>query len=169
MNRPPPEQTTPLTLDQVQALEILQANPERNEHKLILGYLLTVLHVRCRFSNAMTLQREPTVDSEGAGLLEMTSVRTKTNLVGGRRIPVPLVGLGNGVSDRPWATAWLVSRGALQLSGSNPLCPRLSRSGVFGAEPTKPSDGAAWLTIEGQRLGSHTLKATLLSWAAKWG
>eukprot|EP00971_Amphidinium_carterae_P329073 6461354-Amphidinium_carterae.1 len=42
-----------------------------------------------------------------------------------------------------------------------------------------PSEGTAWLSTflalarvppnEGQRLGSHSLKATLLSWSAKWG
>eukprot|EP00971_Amphidinium_carterae_P163909 3249356-Amphidinium_carterae.2 len=42
-----------------------------------------------------------------------------------------------------------------------------------------PNEGATWLTTflalaktpqrEGQKLGSHSLKATILSWAAKWG
>eukprot|EP00971_Amphidinium_carterae_P094659 1873595-Amphidinium_carterae.2 len=72
MNRPPLEQRAPFTLDQVRALEVLQTNLESHEQKLGLGYLLC----------------------EGICLLEMTSMKSKTNLVGGRRILAPLVGLG---------------------------------------------------------------------------
>eukprot|EP00971_Amphidinium_carterae_P312952 6219166-Amphidinium_carterae.1 len=96
MNRPPPEQRAPLTLDQVRALEDLQTRLERPEQKVVLGYLLAVLHVRCRFSDAMFLRAEPTLDEEGTCLLEMVSLKTKTNIMGGRRVLVPLVGLGRG-------------------------------------------------------------------------
>eukprot|EP00971_Amphidinium_carterae_P312796 6216696-Amphidinium_carterae.2 len=65
------------------------------------------------------------------------------NLVGGRWVRVPLVGLALDADDSPWSTAWLESRSALHVSGTNPLCLRLMQKGVFGVEPMTPNEGAA--------------------------
>eukprot|EP00971_Amphidinium_carterae_P163908 3249356-Amphidinium_carterae.1 len=120
MNRPPLEQRVPLTLDQLRALEDLQTRLERKEQKVVLVYLLAVLHVRCRFSDAMFLRHklrgEPTLDEEGICLLEIVSLKTMTNQLGVRRVPVLLVGLGRGASDKPWTA----------------LCPQLLHTGVIG-------------------------------------
>eukprot|EP00971_Amphidinium_carterae_P339418 6477236-Amphidinium_carterae.1 len=86
--------------------------------------------------------------------------------------------MAGGVSDLPWAAEWLRTRAWLGL-GSNPVQPALGADGMFAGSAMSTAQGTEWLKQflvlalnpcgEAQRVGTHSLKATLLSWSAKRG
>eukprot|EP00971_Amphidinium_carterae_P101625 2011766-Amphidinium_carterae.1 len=180
-NKAPKEQRDPLTAEQVGGLERLICTMETSPRQVVLGYLLFVLHTRCRFSDGLLVRREPRIDEVDGGIafIEAESMKTKTNtMASGQRLMVPLVGLAKGVFDLPWARCWLQARADLGLPLS-PLQLSVTENGTFGEGPMSTSEGTAWLrrflelTLvhgqDGQRIGTHSLRTTLLSWAAKRG
>eukprot|EP00971_Amphidinium_carterae_P049063 966825-Amphidinium_carterae.3 len=144
------------------------------------GYFLFTLHSRCRFSDAMHLKQEPFIDeAHDLAFVEATSMHTKTSrMKSGRGIEVPLVGFALGVSGTKWARAWLAARAQFQL-GVNPAMPAINKHNMFvHGEPMSTTSGTAWLTCllqladvynDRQTLGTHSAKATILSWCAKRG
>ena len=96
-----------------------------------------------------------------------------------QRILLPHAALGKGLTGRDWSDAWLRARDAEGLTVGNGMCL-----------PSLRADGSGWLEVkmsstEGQlflhevlggieqdsapvqKLGTHSLKATLLSWAQR--
>eukprot|EP00971_Amphidinium_carterae_P101247 2003546-Amphidinium_carterae.1 len=79
----------------------MNTSPQR----AVLGYLLFVLHARCRFSDALLADGEAMLDeSEGAGFVEVSTRVTQTSqLRSGHRLQIPLVAFSDGVLGLPWA------------------------------------------------------------------
>eukprot|EP00971_Amphidinium_carterae_P054451 1072683-Amphidinium_carterae.1 len=93
--------------------------------KVLLGFVLFTIHVRCRFSDAQEVDSEPRLEpgENGMDILECVSHRTKTNRkASGVVVPVPLVAFANGISGKPWGEAWLTCRKRWGLAG-RPLMP----------------------------------------------
>ena len=87
-----------------------------------------------------------------------------------------------GVTDNNWVDEWLSLRKQLLLPDFDklkPSFPRVNMAGKFGDIPLSSSEAGNWLrTLLGtaglikpsdKRITSHGLKATVLSWAAKYG
>ena len=91
----------------------------------------------------------------------------------------PVVGCATGVSGKQWAQAWLKLREVAGCSADadGSLMTEVLAGGVFGAGRMRTGDGAIILRELLKRSGVHNLeeygthsgKATLLSWAAKAG
>ena len=164
--------------------------PCSTQDRCFLGFLLFCLHSRSRFADAARVRTEPVLDldSDGEGFIEATTVGkyVKTGQTAKRsRMSVPMVGIAGGLSGcsarSSWATAWLELRKELGLDAAKDKClmPVPLKDGGFGSRRLSSSDGGRWLKslapslgVDGEglsRIGTHSCKVTLLSWAAKAG
>eukprot|EP00971_Amphidinium_carterae_P339916 6477992-Amphidinium_carterae.1 len=169
------KQCSPLTLKQVWALETLMTTKEAVSPELvILGHILFVLHTSARWNDLIALDAPPTINDI---LIEAHSKRTKVSRGLKRlRVPLPYIALCSGVSGCPWANNWVRARDMFSL-GADPSILSVSSDG-FGKVPMSSTEAARHLRallfeagtppVPGQRLGSHTLKATILAWAARY-
>ena len=147
------------------------------------GYFLWLVHSRSRFGDSARVKVEPVLDlAGGAGFIE-SHAKAGEYKTGhsrkriGRRYP--LVGWADGLSGKLWASAWLRLRVLAGCSAEidQTLMPEVLTGGEFGVARMKTSDGnlilRELLTQSGvpnvQNYGTHSAKATLLSWAAKAG
>ena len=154
------------------------SNP--NVLRIVAGYSLFLLHSRARFSDAARPVREPMLDvqDDGDGFVETETRISKTiKAKAFRGGALPLVALSLGASGRPWAKAWLDVRKLMGASvdKGQPLLPLQDRSGHW----TSSSMSSAQFTMTMREIftamgvsppdpfGSHSFKATLLSWCAK--
>ena len=172
----------PLTVLQVQELEA-RIFDLSDEVACVVGFILYVLHGRLRWSDAQCTESEPQLDKseDGQGYLIASLYHHKTadkgSLLRHRLLPVSC--LSPGVTKHCWASEWLRRRARVGLRAGRgvPLMPRLQAQGGFGQLPMDASQGALFLSefmchqaVESdgpQRLRTHSLKCTLLSWMAK--
>ena len=169
------KQRDPLTLKQVKALEHLAVQKKTACEVAVLGHCLFALHACARWGDILALVVEPEVDE---ALVSVESKRTKTSRGLKRlRIPIPFVAIRHGVSGADWGQAWTHARVTCGL-GIDPSINKLSCAVAFGAGTLDSTTASrhlrAFLVEAGcpprpnQNIGTHSLKATLLSWAAKW-
>ncbi len=98
-----------------------------------------------------------------------------------RGLALPIVGHAVGIRGEPWAEAWLEVRKSMNLSADTDGALMLTPSGGdhFTSRRLSTTEGAIWLREvlidgglppeEAAAYGTHSFKATLLSWAAKAG
>jgi hypothetical protein len=156
------------------------------------GHFLWLVHTRSRFGDSARVKIEPWLDlyldeeaakrGFGKGYIETYAVageyKTGHSLKKvGRRFP--MVGWATGVTGVPWAAAWLKLR---EIAGCDAvddktLMPEVLSNGVFGEARMTTQDGTLVLrellresgVADVEAYGTHSSKATLLSWAAKAG
>ena len=168
-------QRDPLTLKQVRALEELVVKKDSVQEAAVLGQCLFALHSCARWSDLLALAEEPQLDE---AVVTVNSKRTKTSRgLKKLRIPIPFVAIRHGVSGQDWASSWLSARKASGLQ-QDPSVKKMLTSASFGADQMDSTTASrhlrAFLIEAGcppspkQNLGTHSLKATLLSWAARW-
>jgi hypothetical protein len=179
-------QRDPLTCPMVHLLELIVLNDVPNttiEDRVVSGHALFLVFTRARHMDAQYVFEEPVVDGP---YLEAVTSRTKTsNAKGKRRKKLTLVGLSQGLADRQWAPVWLRLRADLGLSAAadQPLLPlpihEVGDGLGWSAGEVTSFDLGLYLrhifvkfgfdpsALKG--IGSHSLKATMLSWAAKGG
>ena len=184
----------PLTVAMVSDLERLACEDDEDAFldSLMAGFCLFVLHGRLRLADGARVDKEPEIDEAeewdcggvtyGKGYFETVAADTKTgNLKRRRRVGLPVAGPAYGVTQLPWAKAWLEKRKQWGLDAAADQCLMRAplASGLLGQGRLNTSDASLWLkrllSNAGhghdalKDLGSHSLKATLLSWAAKAG
>ena len=171
---------------------------ENNLDSLMAGFCCFVLHGRMRLADAARITKEPEVDvgstssvrdprtkieeEFGHGYFETVAADAKTgNLKRRRRVGLPVAGFAFGLNQLPWAQAWLKKREELGLDAAKDGCLMLAplASGELSQSRLNASEASAWLKRllanaghsdeELDKMGSHSLKATVLSWAAKAG
>ena len=151
--------------------------------QIFKGFLLWAVHTRMRFGDATKVALEPRLDiAEEVGFIEAEAKfgRYKTGYDAkkvGRSLP--LVGIATGVSREPWAHAWLALRrkAGLDAAADGCLMPEVLSDWQFGAGRMSTSSGRAFLAqvlsdcdiTNIEDFGTHSCKATLLSWLAKAG
>ena len=156
----------------------------------VLGFLLFALHSRSRNTDAARIIDEPKLDvCEGPGRELCSFIESVTtgdacktgNTSKKARLAIPVTGLAFGVSGKPWAESWLKIRKDLCMDASKDQC--LMReplaNGLFTAARIKAGQATQWLrhillklgvdAYDLRNIGSHSLKTTLLSVAAKGG
>jgi hypothetical protein len=182
-------QRSPLTVAQVESLELLMAEENTSSTvRVFVGAWLFMVHSSARFSDLFFCADEPALDLDETGengYAEVGALHTKTsNRSERRRRALPLVAHAKGTSGVLWAKWWLGARmicGLRIAQGGGPLIPALSRTGTWTSSRMRSGEAILWMTeilrsrgpliavSQGQVFGTHSAKATLLSWAAKAG
>ena len=170
----------------VRIFEALVALSEDLQLRVFAGFVLFVMYTRARWADASWVHQEPVLDMpdarSGPAYVEAPTARTKTsNLPGKRRRALCLAGPARGLTGECWAAQWLAARheAGLLVSETSPLMPVPLADGAWSNRPMRTDEGAAWMrevlaqygvpTDRLRNVGTHSLKATCLSWAAKSG
>jgi len=132
-----------------------------------------------RFSDALAASHEPTVIGS---YIECSTSNFKTaNTTKRRSVPLPIAGPASGLMDVPWGVSWLELRAkqGLVVGGNRPLMPRPHSTGGWSSSSVSNSEANVCLRLvlrvgvvtpeDLTNLGTHSCKATPLSWAAKGG
>ncbi|CAE7744872.1 unnamed protein product [Symbiodinium sp. CCMP2592] len=180
----PIKQAPPLTAAHVRALEQAAVQAASPQDRLWAGSLLILLYARCRFGDGQratswVVDMVPASSSEGFIELTVRHFKTATSVKKKRQL-LPVVAPMVSLTGLGWFEAWLAVRAELGLprdgSLAVPLLPCFSAGGLPTASGLTSTEGGAVLRAllevgdESQpRYTSHSLKATLLSWAAKYG
>ena len=184
--QPAAKQATPLKLEQVQWLEHMARNAEDAYEQLLAASFLLMLYARARHSD---IRRAGAIIIDAGtdfitGFVELTVREPKQSKAARRkRLMLPVVAPMMGVGSRPWASAWQSCRKSWKLAhtgdiSDSPLLPDLAADGSLLPCCMSTARASSWLRALLARqpqanvddlLGvtTHSLKATLLSWAAK--
>ncbi|CAJ1406642.1 unnamed protein product [Effrenium voratum] len=131
---------------------------------------------RLALNRIRSLTRE---SSQDVTLVHADAVKSKTTLTAEAQTRfLPYVALGTGVSFRDWSKAWLAAREAEELSfGSYALPSYSDREAGWTDAPMSSSEATEWLReflqtagaqpAELSRVGSHSCKSTMLTWAGR--
>ena len=179
-------QRDPLKKAQVEALQAIALDPaEDMRDRIFAGFEAFCLAVRFRNGDAQHVEEEPSLDCDpsGMGFVETYSSALKnTRSTSRRRIRIAVVGWKVGFDGRNWAAAWLELRAqeGLRVETQGCLMPAPDPDGDGWLQgPLTCEECNLWLAellirrlgrdVPLGNVGSHSLKATLLSWSAKFG
>ena len=181
-------QKPPLKAEHVRMLEnvVLGEVPHvKPQDRIAAGFFLFMVYARARFSDAQAAAAVvlDTVSSGDTvyGFVEAQIHRSKSafNLERKTRY-LPMAAPVRGLSYRPWALAWmeLIESENLPLGKGRPLLPSPTEKG-WSSLPVTASVAAVWLknllraagssVPAAAAYGTHSCKATVLSWVAKAG
>lgn len=173
------------TVEQLVAMENYVVHGPDGPNRGFLGYICLLTGLRSRYSDAMFLASEPSLEKGIRGdrhFVEISPVKTKTsNTKAKLRQNLPYVGFGTGVSGLNWAEAWLNYRLRVGLVAGpdRPTMPSISAAGNWTDSPLRCGEANVWLlevlrslscspAID-QRIRTHSCKVTLLAYSAKFG
>ena len=172
------QQASPLTARMVLALENIVLGAPYTHWQLIAGHFLLCLGSCSRFADSLALDSLVLEEHDGLYLLEAAETRYKTATTRERKARLlPIISLGQFLGSSPWAPEWIKMRHEAGF-GNNPSLPAWSE--ITSSWLTRPmTTGEAGLFLREflvgskfdqaslQNVGTHSLKSTLLSWAAK--
>ena len=182
-------QKSPLSVQQIITLERIVMDPKRSiVDRIGAGFFLFTLYCRARYSDSLNVSKitEDVVTMEGEkfGFLEAHSKRVKTNLSLEKKTRfLPMAAPISSVGKTGWAEVWMGLRFKEKLDADEDV-PLLPAPMAFGGSerrwskvPLSAANAADWLQSliseaegpKGSEVGTHSLKVTLLSWAAKFG
>lgn len=157
----------------------LRHSPLTEQEYIILGLLLFRVHARLRCGDAVRISKEPVIDGDFFET-ELEPGQHKTGHAKAfRDLSLPVAGFARGVLDIPWCEMWLAARAQLGLDAAEDgtLMPAAYGDGSFGAGRMSTSELGHWeksilfkmglAEASSEQFGTHSAKATLLSWAAK--
>ena len=183
------KQKPPIKVEHVRILEnILQGKPKlKTQDKVAAGFFLWMIYARARFSDAQaasTIVEDVVNKGSGPfGFIEAQVHRSKTSVSLERKTRyLPMTAPINGVlpEDCHWGLQWMQSirDSKLPIGAGRPLLPAQTGSG-WSSLPVTAAVAAVWLKsllrqggASGTDLnsyGTHSCKATMLSWCAKFG
>ena len=181
-------QKPPLTASMVTSLEnIVHGEGDFSfADRYAAGCFLFAVFARARFSDMQgsgIMTEDVTTTTDGPkGYLESSVTRTKTAHTLERKTRyLAMCAPVQGLTTDSWALAWreLARNEGPTIGVDRPLLPAPVESGGWQEAPISVEAGGRWLRSllyrSGQdpsavrALGTHSMKATLLSWCAKWG
>ena len=179
-------QRPPLSVAQVRTLQsIVSSEGFALEDRIFAGYWCFTLACRARDADAQRISDEPFLDiPDGAteGFIEAACVYHKTaHLRRRQRRLLPVVGFAFALDGSCWARHWLRLRReqGLHVRRQQCLMPAPQFGGGWSIRRLTSDESQQWvrrlLTESGHAeaavspLGTHSAKATLLSWCAKYG
>ena len=176
-----PKKKEPITVKQMAFLENL-AIDDSGQLGIFAGYCCMILHMRLRWMDGQFCQQEPFLDLfEGRGFLECRLYHHKNagRQKHSRRL-LPAACNIPGITGQDWATIWLSHRAdhGLNAQPGVPTMPAPLADGGWAKLPLEASQATAWLrellrnlhpSAPMELLGTHSLKATMLSMMAKAG
>ena len=181
-------QRPPLTTDMVLRLEklVVTAGGDKVD-RFIAGFFLLSVYMRGRYSDTQNMcnifEDRPNPDPTGlGGYLQADVARSKTSYTTERKTQLlPMVAPRHGLSDEDWFTAWSQVRQELRVptGEGKPVLPAILTTGHWAGHPPSAAVAAGWLRsllrkcgvpeIQCARVGTHSCKATCLSWCARFG
>ena len=182
------KQAQPLTKEQVLWLEHVARHGDNTYEKLLASSFLLMLYARARRSDVRRATR--ILLDAGTdliqGFVELLVEDPKQSRASRRtRLMLPVVAPMMGVADRPWASAWQANRKRWRLAHegditNDPLLPEMLADGSLLPCNMGTARASSWLRALLARneqvnpdsllaISTHSLEATLLSWAAKAG
>lgn len=182
---PKPEkiQAAPLTVLQLTALhEVLHDESADFWDRLVAGAILLAVYSRSRWADLQhtdSVEFDP--DDKSPVYVELKIKEFKTKKANAWRGGIlTAVAPALGVVKGEWVSTWWMLRSALDapLASGFPVMPAPDESGVATLRPLGSGELGKWLKLlmdrrglvdEARRLSSHSSKATLLSYLAKWG
>ena len=176
-------QASPLQVSELCRLHTLLHTGQDLWDRVFAGAVLFCVYARARWGDLM---RAASVigDYDRNGVLAYLEARVgqrKTmNAQQHRHLHLPMVAPSVGVDERNWSVKWLELRQLLGLSFEDDprIMPAPQPDGTAGKRPLETTEAAAWLRLLLQgssdlqvdrRLSSHSMKVTMLSYAAKRG
>ena len=177
-------QRTPITAASLQTLEaeVAKGRPasslSRQEY-IVAGHLLFRVHARLRCGDATRITMEPVVDGDFFETVLNPDQHKSGHAQAFRTVVLPVAGFAKGVLGAPWCEMWLAERheAGLHAEADGTLMPAAMADGSFGQARMSTSELGLWerallakLSLPEAALstfGTHSAKATLLSWAAK--
>ena len=179
-NRRTVKQAKPLSVQQVFKLEGIAINHPDDKIRYIAGYLCFCLYSCARFKDAMYAESW-TLDmpSPVFGYIEARTKKHKTANMSKRALMLPLVGFSCGLQNKSWGDVWFSLRDRLESELDDGfsvpyILPAILRNNLWANRPMTTSEGSIFLREllrnEGEKvegISTHSLKATLLSWASK--
>ena len=174
----PLQQAYPLTARMIVALENVVKFAPYQHWKIIAGHLLMCLGSCSRFGDTIHLTKLEISSHEDLQIIEGESKSFKTAGNEERRLKLlPILSLGRFFSKGAWAAEWMAVREKRNL-GLDPSLPAFNEISKEWLERRMTTGEAAlylqeFLTASGftaeqlEHIGCHSLKTTLLSWAAK--
>ncbi|CAE7621993.1 unnamed protein product [Symbiodinium sp. CCMP2592] len=172
-------QASPLSVPMIRALERIVVKPPYPHWRVIAGHILFCVGSCSRFSDTIHLKSLELQSAGTVHLLEASSASYKTGTGERKTILLPLLCLGSFVYPTIWAPLWMEARTDAGL-GLNPSLPAFSEASQSWLE-RRMSTGeltmylreflvASHIDIPSEsRVSSHSMKATFLSWLAKFG
>ena len=162
----------------------IRANPYPDSirelgRRVFSGHVAFLVHTRARWADAQFIDAEPTIQGP---FISAESSWHKTAHQSHRDVSLPFLGSAVGVRSNKvsWAESWLEARRAAGLVATpgKPFMPCPTESGSFGVDALSTDEAGKWMRLilteenvseDLTELGAHSCKATLLSWAAKYG
>ena len=174
-----------LSVDQVVKLEKIVMNESAGvSDRIAAGFFCFTLYSRARYSDALSVvkltQDIVLRDGIAAGFLEADASRSKTSTTLERKTRfLPLTSPVVSVARTDWVRTWMQLRRqeGLEAAEGFPLLPGPKEGGMWSKVPLTANSAAVWLRAlldgtEGpplDKVGTHSLKATTLSWVSKFG
>ena len=187
LQKAPLRQARVLTVEQVIHLENMVMDDVSEfdvTDRVMAGHALYAMYARSRWTDSLFPTKwELDEDSEGGGYFQADTLISKTSTTAEKKTRfLPLTGPLRGLTTADWFKVWRTLREKVHLSEPNgraPLITSIRLDGTFSAVKLSTSDASAWirdlLKLGGfkdeqrDRVSSHSLKATPLSWCAKYG
>lgn len=179
LQKGPTRQAPPLELIHLQRLHEVLRDGTCVTDRLGAGVMLICIYGRARWSDLRYIHH--VIVEEGRnGFLTLYTSEHKTSAVGARREQyLPLVVPWMGVTHDEWLKTFMDVYMEVGLDlfrvPLGPLLPAPRLGGGFGARPLSTPEAATWLrllldgTAGSDQFRAHSLKSTLLVWAAKAG
>ena len=179
-NRNTVKQAKPLTASQVYKLEGAAINSPDDKIRYVAGYLCFCLYSCARFKDAMYAESwSLDMPSQEFGFIEARTKKHKTANITKLAMMLPLVGFARGLHTKSWGDVWFQLRDQLEHElddgfSAPYVLPAILRNNMWASRQMTTSEGSIFLreilrnegeNVEG--ISTHSLKATLLSWASK--
>ena len=179
LQKGPTKQAPPLELAHLQRLHEILETATCTTDRLGAAVMLVCIYGRARWSDLRFIHHV-TIEEGRNGFLTLYTTEHKTSAVGARREQyLPLVVPWMGVTHSEWVRTFLDVYAEVGLNINKvplgPLMPAPKQGGGFGARPLSTPEAAEWLrlllqgTEAHETFRAHSLKTTLLVWAAKAG
>ena len=173
------KQRRPLLVDEVRSLEAQASLSKCPFDRYACLFFLCCLYSRARYNDMCSASEvEADLDEAGVGFIEARTLNAKTQKSAEqKRTFLPLVGPADGLTKLHWGIEFMAERKRQKIDTFRWLLPTPSVKGVWVDSPTDVGTAAKWLRdllaqsghTNLSETGTHSLKTTVLSWAAKWG
>ena len=173
-------QRAPLLVSALACLEEIVCSSSDPRERVLVGALVFTALSRSRVGDLCQVEKQPSLDlkGDGTGYVECNLTGHKTARPGSKR-SMAVVAVTPGVTPLQWAEAWVAARAATGADSIFSLFPAPASTGGWATSSLTTFEVAALLRSclvrSGFRpedltnIGSHSLKATALSWTAKYG
>lgn len=174
----PLQQKRNLTVDEVKSLEYQAQHTLCSYDKYACLFFLANLYNRSRYMG-LCLASKLTVDldEEDEGFIEFGTLHSKTQVTAEQVTTfLPLVSPATGITGYKWGRDFVNERKRQGIDKLNYVLPCPGNNGTWVNEPLDVSSAGRWLRDllrqsghgDLDKIGTHSLKDTTLSWAAKF-